>query len=84
MTADMRPIIEEIASRADDFLAGTKDRSQARAGIEELLTMDYPTLTLPDRSTVIAGVMLVLEEEDFFGTQFVGDPFSDDDESEEE
>ena len=27
---------------------------------------------------VIAGVMSVLEDEDFFGTEFVGDPFSDD------
>ena len=80
MTADLRPIIDEIASRADDFLAGARDRTHARAGIEEVITMDYPTLAPADRAAVITGVMSVLEEEDFFGTEFVGDPFSDNDE----
>ena len=82
MAADLRPIIDEIANRADDFLAGTTDRSQARAGIEEVITMDYAGLTPLDRSLVVTGVMVVLEEEDFFGTEFVGDPFRDDDEPE--
>jgi hypothetical protein len=81
MTADLRPIIDDIANRADEFLAGASDRSQARAGIEELITMDYPTLLPPDRTVVVTGVMGVLEEEDFFGTEFVGDPFSDPDEN---
>lgn len=77
MPGDLHPIIDEIASRADDFLAGARDRAQGRAGIEELLTMDYPGLTPPDRAAIVAGVMAVLEEEDFFGTEFVGDPFTD-------
>lgn len=84
MTADLRPIIDEIANRADDFLAGARDRSQARAGIEEVITMDYPTLSPLDRTIVVTGVMSVLEDEDFFGTQFVGDPFSDDEESDDD
>jgi hypothetical protein len=83
MAPDLRPIIDDIANRADDFLAGTRDRKQARAGIEELITMDYPTLNPADRTVVTTGVMSVLEEEDFFGTEYVGDPFSDD-ESEED
>ena len=74
MAADLRPIIDEIANRADDFLTGTTDRSQARAGIEEVITMDYPGLTPLDRSLVVKGVMVGLEDEDFFGTEFVGDP----------
>ncbi len=82
--ADLRPIIDDIAYRADDFLAGSRDRSQARAGVEEVITMDYPTLAPADRTIVITGVMSVLEEEDFFGTEFVGDPFSDPDEAEDE
>jgi hypothetical protein len=77
MTADLRPIIDDIANRADDFLSGARDRNQARAGVEELITMDYPTLNPIDRATVVTGVMSVLEDEDFFGTEFVGDPFSD-------
>lgn len=83
MIGDLRPIIDEIANRADDFLADTRDRAQARAGISELLTMDYQGLSPADRTVVITGVMSVLEDEDFFGTQFVGDPFSDDEEAEE-
>jgi hypothetical protein len=79
---DLRPIIDEIASRADDFLAGTKDRAQSRAGIAELLTMDYSMLSPTDRTIVITGVMSILEDEDFFGTEYVGDPFSDPEEPE--
>jgi hypothetical protein len=81
MSADLRPIIDDIANRADDFLAGAQSRNHARAGIEELITMDYPTLNPPDRTVVVTGVMSVLEDEDFFGTEFVGDPFSDPEES---
>ena len=76
--ADLRPIIEEIADQADDFLAEASDRAHAKAGISELLTMDYPQLNPTDRATVVTGVMKILEEEDFFGAEFVGDPFSDD------
>lgn len=83
MPADLRPIIDEIANRADDFLAGARDRAQARAGIEEVLTMDYPSLVPSDRALVVAGVMTILEAEDFFGTEFVGDPFSDDEAEDE-
>jgi hypothetical protein len=79
MSANLRPIIDEIASQADDFLAGVSDRAQAKAGISELLTMDYSYLAGPDRTMVTKGVMALLEEEDFFGTEFVGDPFSEED-----
>lgn len=84
MLSDLRPIIDEIANRAEEFLAGTRDRAQARAGVEEVITMDYPTLSPPDRTVVITGVMSVLEDEDFFGTEYVGDPFADADEGEED
>ena len=79
---DLRPIINDIASRADEFLDGTKDRAQSRAGIDEFLTMDYALLSPPDRTVVITGVMSILEDEDFFGTEYVGDPFSDPEEPE--
>ncbi|MES2694751.1 MAG: hypothetical protein V4773_14865 [Verrucomicrobiota bacterium] len=77
MNGDLRPIINDIADRADDFLAGASDRAQARAGIEELLTMDYSDLIPSDRKVIVAEVMSALEHEDFFGTEFVGDPFTD-------
>jgi len=81
--SDLRPIIDELASRADDFLTGVSDRAQARAGIEEAITIDYPGLDPVDRREVVAGVMLVLEDEDFFGTEFVGDAFNDDEPEED-
>jgi hypothetical protein len=83
MEIDLRPIIDEIASQADDFLDGVADRAQARAGIAELLTMDYADLTPAQRTKVTDGVIAVLEAEDFFGTEFVGDAFKDDDGEEE-
>jgi hypothetical protein len=84
MQIDLRPIIEEIASQADDFLAGATDRGQARAGIAEMLTLDYVDLNPAERKKVTDGVMAVLEHEGFFGTEFVGGIFDDDKESEEE
>ena len=46
--------------------------------------MDYPTLNPPDRTVVVTGVMSVLEDEDFFDTEFVGDPFSDPDQADDD
>ncbi|MBL9202613.1 MAG: hypothetical protein JNL39_19025 [Opitutaceae bacterium] len=71
-------IIAEIADQADEFLAGVTDRAQARAGIAELINMDWFTLGPVDRKVVTEGVMAALEAEEFFGIEFVGDPFADD------
>lgn len=83
MEIDLRPIIEEIAYQADDFLEGASNREQARAGISEMITLDYADLTPSQRTKVTEGVMAVLEKEDFFGTEFVGDAFTDDEVEEE-
>ena len=74
---DLRPLIADIASRADDFLAGATDRPRARVGIEEYLTLEYPDFTPDARKEIVDGVIAVLEAEDFFGTEFVGDAFKD-------
>ncbi|MBI5768974.1 MAG: hypothetical protein HZA93_14355 [Verrucomicrobia bacterium] len=71
-------IIHDIAAQADDFLADAQDRRQGRAGVEEFVTLEHPALSPVERKKVVDGVMAVLEEEDFFGTEFVGDPFADD------
>lgn len=75
---NLGPLIDDIASRSDDFLQGVTDRAAARAGIADLLTVEYGTLPAPARQQVIAGVMTVLEADDFFGVEFVGDAFRDD------
>ena len=78
MPFDLSAIIAEIADQADDFLAGATDRAQARAGIAELINMDYHELGTAERVEVTQAVMAILEAEEFFGIEFVGDPFSDD------
>lgn len=83
MPADLRHIIDEIARQADEFLAGATDRKQGRAGIEEFLTLEYADLSPSDRKQVVDGVMHVLEDESFFGTEFVGDAFKEEEEKEE-
>ena len=84
MRVDLRPIIADIADRADDFLAGAGNRAQGRAGIEEYITLEHGELSPEDRKKVVDGVMQVLESEDFFGAEFVGDPFKDDEEARDE
>lgn len=71
-------IIAEIADQADEFLKGVTDRAQARAAIAEQINLDFFELNPIDRKTVIEGVIATLEAEEFFGIEFVGDPFSDD------
>lgn len=81
---NLRPIIDEIASQADDFLDGVTSRQQARAGIAELLTMDYAGLSAEDRKLVSDHVMAVLEDESFFNGGYAGFSFDDESESAEE
>ncbi len=76
-------LIDEIANQADEFLDGVTDRKQGRAGIEEFITMEYPELDAASRRQVADGVMAVLETEDFFGIEFVGDPFAPDEKDSE-
>ena len=76
-------LIADIASRADDFLAGATSREQGRAGIAEYLNIEHFHLTPEQRKQVTDGVMRVLESEDFFETEFCGDPFKDDESSDD-
>lgn len=81
---NLRPIIDEIASQADDFLDGVTSREQARAGISEFLTMDYPGLSAADRKLVSDHVMAILEDESFFNGGFAGHSFDDESEAPDE
>lgn len=77
MDEALATISEALAGRADDFLSGVGDRAGARTGIAEELTLEYPGLEPAARAAIIDRVMEILVEEDFFGIEFVGDPFSD-------
>ena len=81
---NLRPVINHIADQADDFLAGVTDRKEARAGIAEFITIEYPKLNAEDRKTVADHVMAVLEAENFFNGGYAGHSFDDADETEEE
>ena len=81
---NLRPIIDEIANQADDFLEGVTDRKEARAGISEFITMEYPHLNPADRKTVSDHVMAVLENESFFNGGYAGHSFDDESEATEE
>lgn len=63
---NLRSVIDEIASRADDFLAGAANRKEARAGVDELINADYPQLSPAERKQVAEGVMTILDNEGFF------------------
>jgi hypothetical protein len=75
---NLSALIAAIASQADDFLGPALDRKHGRAGIEEFVTLEHPEFDALTRKQVTDGVMQVLEAEDFFSTEFVGDPFADD------
>jgi hypothetical protein len=81
---DLRPIITEIASQADDFLEGVTDRKEARAGIAEFIQIEYSQLLAADRKSVSDAVMAVLEDESFFDGGFAGHSFDEDSEAEED
>ncbi len=78
---DLREIIDEIASQADDLLANANDRRETEAAVTEVIESDYPDLSEKSRRVVLAGVMLILEEEDFFAGVSSADSWADDDES---
>jgi hypothetical protein len=66
-------IIRRIADEADDFLALASNRAQARAGIEEQITLEYVELGPQERSAVVSRVMDILEAEGFFEGPMGGD-----------
>lgn len=70
---DLREIIDEIASQADDFLANTNDRPEAKVAVSELIETDYPELSEKTRRIVLTEVMRILEQEDFFAGVPSGD-----------
>lgn len=81
---NLSAIIADLADQAEESLAGTTDRALARTAIAELIETDYFQLRPADRLAVTAGVMAALEAQEFFGTEFVGNPFQDEPEADED
>ena len=74
---NLRPIIDEIASQAEDFLKGITDRKRARAELTEFIALEYSGLIPGDRKIVTDAVMAFLEEENVFEGGFAGHSFAD-------
>ena len=74
---NLRPIIDEIASQAEDFLKGITDRKIARAELTEFIALEYSGLIPGDRKIVTDAVMAFLEEENVFEGGFAGHSFAD-------
>ena len=81
---NLRPIIDEIASQAEDFLKGITDRKRARAELTEFIALDYAGLSPDDRKIVTDAVMAFLEEENVFEGGFAGHSFDDEVDAEAE
>lgn len=59
-------IVNRICDDADAFLAGVTRPAEARAGIEEWLTIHHAHLAPADRKAAVDRAMRILESEGFF------------------
>ncbi len=77
-------LIEEIANRADDFLRGVTNPSEAHNAIVELLASEHPALTDETRRQIADAVMRILHNEDFFAMTAATGGCPDDDDTDDE
>lgn len=63
---EKKTIVSDICDHADEFLAGVTKRAEAKAGIEEWLTIHHLQLQPDEKAVIIRQAMGVLEEEEFF------------------
>ena len=66
---DQKELVAAICDQADYLLAGVTTRTEAKAGMEEWLTINHPELPPADKRIVIAQAMGVLDSEGFFDTE---------------
>ncbi|MDR2676048.1 MAG: hypothetical protein LBC18_14580 [Opitutaceae bacterium] len=80
-----RLLAEEIANRADDFLHGITNPSEAHNEIVELLAIEHPALTAEARRQIADAAMKILRDEDFFTMADAStDGWSDDGDADDE
>jgi hypothetical protein len=76
MILDLRPLAHDLAQRAGDLLPPLPDRPAARRGLLDELELEYPALGPAQRAQVADWTLALLEDEDFFGIEYVGDAFA--------
>ena len=70
---DLQPIINETADQADDILADVTSSKDARSVLTEYLKDAYPKLDPDDRLIVVARILQILDEEEFFSVGVNGE-----------
>lgn len=76
MIVDLRPLALDLAQRAGDLLHPVPDRPGARRLLLAELELEHPVLGPDERARVAALTLALLEDEDFFGVEYVGDAFA--------
>ncbi len=76
MRLDLRPLAYDLAQRAGDILGPMPDRHGARRLLLEEIELDHPTLGSAERAQIAAWTLTLLEADDFFGVEYVGDAFA--------
>jgi hypothetical protein len=76
MILDPRPLARDLAQRAGDLLQPLPDRAGARRMLLEEIELEYPSLVPVQRAQVADWTLALLEDEDFFGTEYVGEAFA--------
>ncbi len=66
---ERKSIVSDICDHADEFLAGVTKRAEAKAGIDEWLTIHHLQLLPDQRAGIIRQAMDVLEREEFFAIE---------------
>ncbi|MEY3608568.1 MAG: hypothetical protein RLZZ447_1356 [Verrucomicrobiota bacterium] len=76
MILDLRPLARDLAQRAGDLLPSSPDRTGARRLFLEEIELEYPSLGPIERSQVADWTLALLDADDFFGVEYVGDAFA--------
>lgn len=76
MILDLRPLAQDLAQRAGDLLHPVPDRNEARRLLRDEIEVEHPGLGETARTQVVEWTLALLEGEDFFGVEYVGDAFA--------
>lgn len=76
MILDLRPLAQDLAERAGDLLHPAPDRHGARRMLLEEIELEHPLLAAAERAQVASWALALLEDDDFFGVEYVGDAFA--------
>ena len=73
---DLRPLAQDLAQRAGDLLHPIPDRNGAKRLLLEEIGVEHPALGPGERAQLVAWTLALLEADDFFGVEYVGDVFA--------